>query len=212
MQTTNSPSGEQGWTIVPLKSEHSREVSRVHLAAFPDFFLSSLGGRFLNIFYREVAVDGLGISFVALEPTKRTILGFVVGTQDPHGFFRRLAFRRSWEFGLFCVPALAKNPRIIPRIVRALRYRGDAPEGRRRALLSSIAVVPELQNSGLGSILLKAWVGEARKRGIAGSYLTTDKEGNDTVNRFYIRNGWHIETEFTTREGRTMLRYILDFK
>ena len=37
--------------------------------------------------------------------------------------------------------------------------------------------------------------------------LETDAEGNDGVNRFYVKNGFKLEREFITAEGRRMNEY-----
>jgi GNAT superfamily N-acetyltransferase len=96
-------------------------------------------------------------------------------------------------------------------LFRAVFYRGAAPSGPTRALLSSIVVVPTAQGSGVGKLLLSGWVAEAKRRGASGAYLTTDAEGNNSVNAFYERAGWKLESSYTTPEGRRMNRYILDW-
>jgi hypothetical protein len=55
------------------------------------------------------------------------------------------------------------------------------------------------------------WLGEARRRGCAGAFLTTDADCNEAVNGFYRRLGWHLETSYSTPEGRRMNRYVFDF-
>lgn len=189
---------------------HVEAVVDIHLAAFPGFFLSFLGRGFLRELYKAFATDKTGVSLVAEEPATGEVLGFAAGTLDPGRFFRSLLQRRWWAFGFSSLPAMVRNPRSTLRIFRAVSYRGDMPEGRTRALLSSIGVIPGQQERGLGNDLLKRWVETARGKGAAGCYLTTDAENNDAVNRFYARNGWQVESEFVTPEGRKMYRYTLD--
>ena len=99
----------------------------------------------------------------------------------------------------------------MARLVRALVYRGEAPAGPVRALLSSLAVSPAAQGQGIGRALVQRWLDEARLRGARGGFLTTDAENNDAVNRFYLSLGWKLEAAYTTREGRKMNRYEYDF-
>ncbi len=199
------------WKLVLFQKQHVGHVVAVHGKAFPGFFLSFLGPRFLREFYSAFLHEETGIALVAEGPVDGRVLGFVVGTSQPDGFFKRLLKRRWWAFCLASTGALLRRPWVAPRIFRALFYRGEAPGGQKRALLSSIAVGPDQQGSGLGRALVAEWAVEARKRGVPGCYLATDAENNDAVNRFYVKCGWQVESTYVTPEGRKMNRYVLDF-
>jgi ribosomal protein S18 acetylase RimI-like enzyme len=190
-----------------------KTVVRIHLSSFPGFFLSFLGPRFLELFYRSFLEDPAGIGFVVTDENGY-ILGSVVGPLVPEGYFKRLLKRRWWKFCLASSSAIARRPWIISRLLRALWYRGDAPESDNvpRALLSSIAVAPEAQGRGVGQALVEAWLFEVRRRGGQGAFLTTDAEGNDAVNAFYLRQRWKLDSFYTTAQGRCMNRYIYDFR
>jgi GNAT superfamily N-acetyltransferase len=182
----------------------------VHLGAFPGYFLSLLGPHFLREFYASFVTDPDGVGCAAIDTETGGVLGVVVGPLTPAGFFHRLFLRRWWAFAWASSGAILRRPVIIRRLVRAARYRGDAPSGGERALLSSIAVAPLARGVGVGQALIRAWVEEVRRRGGRGCYLTTDAEGNDEVNQFYVRNGWLLEASYSTPEGRHMRRYVLD--
>lgn len=196
--------------IQPLAPEHVENVVRLHLDAFPSFFLCFLGPRFLREFYKSFLYDSQGLAFVAVE-NGGGILGVVVGPLDPGDYFRRLLKRRWWAFCLASLGYVMRRPSEAPRIFRAITYRGESPPGPIRALLSSIAVRPSAQGCGVGRMLTLRWIEEARRRGATGCYLTTDAEGNDRVNTFYGALDWKLEHTYTTPEGRRMNRYILDF-
>jgi len=200
-----------GWRIAPLEKHHLESVVKVHLRAFPGFFLTFLGPCFLREFYGAFLHEETGIALVAEDLADGRILGFVAGSTSPNGFFKRLLKRRWWAFCFASTTALFRRPASAPRIFRALFYRGTAPQGPERALLSSIAVDPDAAGRGLGKVLVEGWVKEVRKRGTAGCYLTTDAVGNDSVNCFYQKNGWRLETVYATPEGRQMNRYVHDF-
>jgi len=40
--------------------------------------------------------------------------------------------------------------------------------------------------------------------------LTTDRDNNDKINRFYLSLGFACERTFVTPEGRTMNEYVID--
>jgi len=209
--TDASANGNGSFYINPLGKEDLPAVTTIHLRAFPDFFLSVLGGKFLQNFYRSFICDSCGVALVAREAGTNRILGAVVGPIAPNNFFRQLLIRRWWAFCVASTSAVLRNPRVAIRLWRALFYRGDQPVGRSRALLSSIAVVPEARCRGIGRMLVDAWVSEIRSRGLSGCYLTTDADNNEATNRFYAGAGWTIDTTFITPEGRRMNRYVLDW-
>ncbi len=195
--------------VVPLQPAQLDQVLTVHLQSFPGFFLSFLGPRFLREFYRSFLDDPAGMAFVAVDEQGR-VQGVVAGPQSPDGYFRRLLKRRWWAFCLASTGAVLRRPTIVPRLFRAVFYRGEAPSGPPRALLSSIAVAPSAQGQGVGRLLVNAWVAEARRRGCTGCFLTTDRDGNDAVNTFYQRLGWRLADSYATPQGRQMNRYVLD--
>lgn len=180
-------------------------LQRLHGRAFPSFFLTTLGPRFLELFYDRLIRDGEIVLVIELGGA---MAGFAAGTARPHGFFTRLLRRDAWRFASASVPALVRHPRIAPRLWRATRRPAEErerPEG--FATLLSIAVDPGRARHGLGARLLEAFIAEARARGAAGLDLTTDCDENDAVNAFYRRNGFSLRREFTTPEGRRMNEY-----
>lgn len=195
--------------IVEIAHKHISNIVDIHIKAFPDFFLTFLGPGFLKEFYKSFLHDEQGIGFVAIENDR--ILGAIVGPFKPAGYFKRLLLRKWYVFCFSSIGAVLRKPKVIKRLFRAVFYRGEAPEGGQRALLSSIAVAPDAQGRGIGQALVQKWTEEVKRRGGKGCYLTTDAENNEKVNRFYLNMDWKIESTFTTPEGRLMNRYVLDF-
>lgn len=198
-----------GIKILPLTNRGIKKVVDIHIQAFPGFFLTFLGPRFLKEFYNSFTYDSTGIGFVAIENGE--VAGVIVGPLNPEGYFRRLLIKKWHAFCVASVRAVLKNPKIIKRLFRAFFYRGQAPLGKQRALLSSIAVAPEAQGRGIGRALVQRWAEEVKHRGGKGCYLTTDAEDNKKVNSFYQSLGWQVESTYTTPEGRLMNRYVFDF-
>jgi GNAT superfamily N-acetyltransferase len=197
--------------IIGIDKRHIPQIVEVHLEAFPNFFLTFLGPRFLREFYKSFLYDFVGIGFVAEDSKSSEVLGVIVGPLVPAGYFKRLLKRRWWAFCLASVTVVLKRPIIIRRLFRALFYRGEAPSGQQRALLSSVAVSPRMQGQSVGQALVRRWVEEVERRGYSGCYLTTDAHNNDKINHFYQKLGWRVESTYTTPEGRVMNRYVLDF-
>jgi hypothetical protein len=91
------------------------DVVRVHLTAFPGFFLSFLGPRFLSLYYDE-CVKQEEIASVAI--VQGQLAGFVM--KCPAGaFYSGLVKRRALRFAAVALPAVIRQPRIALRVARA---------------------------------------------------------------------------------------------
>ncbi|MEI2724757.1 MAG: GNAT family N-acetyltransferase [Verrucomicrobiota bacterium] len=193
-----------------LQSANIDRVVAIHRESFPNFFLTSLGPRFLREFYASFPSDPTGMGFVACD-AQGEVLGAVVGSLNPREYFKRLLQRRWWAFGLVSLAAILRQPSFTSRLLRAVFYRGEAPAGPVRALLSSVVVARQAQGQGVGRALVQRWLAAAQARGASGCFLTTDAQNNGDVNRFYLSLGWKLEANYTTRDGRKMNRYVNDF-
>lgn len=196
--------------VIKIEERHLADIVTIHIKAFPTFFLTFLGPRFLKEFYKSFIYDQAGIGFVAIDNVTGNVLGAVVGPFTPQGYFKRLLKKRWYVFCLASISSVLKKPIIIKRLFRAIFYRGEAPTGPQRALLSSIAISPQVQGQGIGHALVKRWIQEVAHRGGSGCFLTTDAENNNSVNRFYQKLGWKIESTYITPENRKMNRYVFD--
>jgi len=196
--------------IEPINERYINEIVAVHMLVFPNFFLTFLGPGFLKEFYKSFLYDDQGIGFVAIENSR--ILGAIVGPFKPVGYFKRLLLRKWYAFCFASIGAVLRKPTVIKRLFRAVFYRGQAPQGKDRALLSSIAVSPDAQGKGVGKALVMKWLDAVSARGGKGAFLTTDTENNNKVNSFYHSLGWEIESTYETSEGRKMNRYVYDFE
>jgi GNAT superfamily N-acetyltransferase len=184
-------------------------VVALHLAAFPGFFLSLLGRRFLQLLYTGFMVQPSGVCLVARDGS--AILGFAAGTTDPKAFFSALLRRQAITFALAAVPGLLRNPAFVARkCIGALTYRGEEPKRLSgAALLSSLAVSPAAQGRGVGRSLARAFAAEARARGADAVYLLTDEKENERTNRFYVQCGFALLDTFARPGRRIMNRWVL---
>ncbi|MFH1746091.1 MAG: GNAT family N-acetyltransferase [Planctomycetota bacterium] len=199
-------------TITELGRADVAGAVALHMGAFPDFFLTFLGRSFLRQFYLGYCGNPDTVALVARRAATGELLGTVVGPLRPAGFYKRLLLKRWWRFAWAACGAVVRKPTVIPRLFRALTYRGDAPEDHtERALLSSICVDPTAQGLGIGRQLVCQFLENIRAANLPGAFLTTDVEGNEAVNAFYGRLGWKVDSEFATPEGRRMHRYVYDF-
>lgn len=192
-----------------ITSADAHALARIHQAAFPGFFLARLGEPFLVQFYLGFVADPTAVIAICRDASRRP-LGVAVGTTDPQGFFSRLLKRRFLGFVGASVRAALRSPTAVPRLLRAVRYRGDAPPGSGGALFSSMCVDPAVAGRGIGSLLIRAWVQQAREQGAQFAFLTTDGKGNEVVNAWYLREGWVLHDQFFANGDRLMNRYEFD--
>lgn len=180
----------------------------IHVVAFEGFFLTMLGKPFLRELYGAFIRDSDTICLVAENAGQ--LCGFVVGTSKPASFFRRLLARRWYAFVLKSCLSLIRHPVAVgEKLISALHYRGEAPTGLGGGvLLSSIAVAPAAAGEGVGKLLVEAFCAAAANAGGLYVYLTTDKEDNPAVNRFYLDSGFHVESSFRKHRNRWMNRYV----
>lgn len=184
------------------------QIVSAHARAFPGYFLTRLGPRFLSLMYRGFIDARDGIMLVAEDDGR--IDGFVAGTTSPASFFRGL-LRHSLLFLVASSSALAREPMLVTRrLMGAIAFRGEAPPALNdAALLSSIGVPPEASGRGTGRTLLEQFCARARLAGCRHVYLTTDRDGNPAVSRFYESFGFTLESMFRRPQNRWMKRYVL---
>ena len=187
-------------------------IVAVHLAAFNGFFLTMLGPSFLRGLYRAFLHRQHGILRVAVS-SENTIVGFAAGTSATQLFFSQLRKDKWFSFLLRAIPGMLKNPVIVvKKLYYAAFYKGDRPASLSDvALLSSIAVSPDMAGKAVGKALLADYEQQVKAAELPALFLTTDKFGNDNVVAFYQRAGYQIESEFTQPDGRQMLRLIKYF-
>lgn len=196
-------------SIRPARRSDVQDMTVVHLAAFPNFFLTSLGARTLNVFYTHVLQCRDGVAYVAIDRATTACVGLVAGTVDLAEF--RNQQRRAWliHYAAAAAPALARDPTRVNGLLAALRSAdpgGNAPP----ASLMSLAVLPERAGSGIGRQLVQAFSSEMQGLGHDSYALTTDADGNDSVNHFYETVGFRLNNQWARSDGRRMNVYEID--
>lgn len=179
--------------------------AQLHMVAFPGFFLSHLGPRFLAEFYGAHVRDPDAVTVVAVDAADH-VQGVVVGNANPHGFYRRLLVSRWFAFIWASLGLVLRKPRVTLRLLRALTYRGEQTPWSRGALLSSICVAPRAQGSDLATELMARWTRRLQDHAVTAAHLSTDRNDNEKANRFYEKVGWQLRGGYT-RQGREMNVY-----
>lgn len=186
------------------------DVVRVHLASFPDFFASEMGGRVLKVYYSSLVRAG-NPAFVLV--AEGAVVGFVTG------FLAQRDASNIWllnapSFALAAARELIAHPLLVLRTVRRLveRFRVDAQRRTREdgATLSSIAVLPSWRGHGRADDLMRQFISAVSAKGCTKVYLETDADENERINAFYARNGFQLERVRITSEGRRLNDYVYE--
>jgi ribosomal protein S18 acetylase RimI-like enzyme len=185
-----------------LEAKDVDSVVEIHLRAFPDFFLSFLGYRFLREYYKSI-VDFSQFAFVATK--KGRVIGFTVGIDSSVNFYRMILKSRGLKFAFAAVPAILKRPTTISRIVEAFWKRPPVEHDEVPTVnLTSIGVLPEMLGHEVGHLLIREFSLLASKKGFRRIVLETDAESNERVCHFYRKEGFLIRRSFATSQGRRM--------
>jgi len=187
------------------------QVVKVHLCSFQGFFLSFLGPKFLSLLYAYIISSPDGAGFVIVDKGDK-IIGFVCGSTEPSGFYRRFFKKQWWHIVLAILWPVLRNPCIVPRLMWRALHPPQASTNLGAATLFSIAISPESQNKGIGKRLAQEFLHEMRRRGMRQVNLTTDKDSNESVNAFYKRLGFRLSRSFVTPEGRWMNEYSINLE
>jgi ribosomal protein S18 acetylase RimI-like enzyme len=184
------------------------QIVVVHINAFQGFFLTHLGKRFLVELYCGFINDDSGILIVA--EMENQIVGFAAGCINPEAFFSTLRNKRWPHFLLAAIPMVCRQPAfVVKKLVNALFYKGESPSQLiSGVLLSSFAVAPTWSGAGIGQMLLVEFCAKAEALGGKNVYVITDQNDNASVNIFYRKAGFIIESTFSKTGNRQMNRLI----
>lgn len=188
--------------VRPMRRDDLDEVVSIHLAAFPNFFLTFLGPRFLRVFYDAVRRDGIALVATAND----RVAGFVVGMLDSKAFYRRLWRKRFFHVAVAIAPVVLRHPSTLKRVARRGVERAFQPAP--GAELMSLAVHPREQHHGAGGALVEAFIASVHASGTESLWLITDAAENDAVKQFYERLGFAVRRTFTNAEGRALVEYV----
>ncbi len=184
-------------------------VVKLHIEAFPGFFMTQLGPTFLREYYRCVAGYPGGI--LLTEDANGECVGFVAGFVDSASFYRALRRLRVRLAAAAAISLLTHPARLLTMLAN-YRRAGDAENRKpdpKSAELASLAVKPAAHGRGVGSRLVERFIAEARMRGAEEVVLTTDAHENDVANRFYIGLSFTLVRTFKARRNRILNEYSI---
>lgn len=92
-------------------------------------------------------------------------------------------------------------------LIKAFFKPGESKRDERYVELASIGVNPAAKSKGIGSKLIDALKAQVDFSTYTYITLETDAVDNEGANHFYKKNGFKLEREYETSEGRKMNEY-----
>ena len=184
-----------------------KEVVEVHMSAFPNFFLSSLGSSFLKTYYHYLAQHQRGNLIVAMEDSR--VVAFAAAATESKGFNTSLLKKNLFAFGCRSIILLFTKPRTIVHLAKNMSKTSvDVDDDENYAELFSIGTSSVIQGKGVGSKLIKQLETQLKNKGVNKISLTTDVLDNEATLAFYKKNGYGVLYEFVAYPNRKMYRLI----
>lgn len=191
-------------------NEDLEEIVAIHLKAFPNFFLSSLGQSFLKTYYKSCYSNENAVIMTAINTKNENVVGFGLACYQSRGFHKDLILKNLRSFIRQGITLLFIKPRSILRLLNNLRKGNDFQDNFNYAELLSIAVSPDFKGNGIGKKLLEEIEKKVTKNNIEKITLTTDAKFNNYVLKFYESAGYKTYYEFISYPNRKMLKLIKD--
>jgi ribosomal protein S18 acetylase RimI-like enzyme len=191
------------------KAEDYTNFAKIHISAFPGFFLTSLGTGFLKTYYLSSLKTEGSVSCCVVDDNNE-ILGFAVGCLEAKGFHKKVFLKFPLAFINSLILSFLRNPKIIIRLWKNLEKKASIVDNKEYSELLSIAVGPENKGKGIGKILITGFENEIKKLNGKKIALTTDSSENESVISFYEKCGYVKTLEFVTYPNRLMFKMIKD--
>lgn len=159
------------------------DIVELHIACFPNYFITGLGRPFLREFYRESLND---IALVAV------VDGVIAGSQltfvrPAKTFGRMLAFGGT-KFARLAAPAAARGPLQAVRVALGVLKPVHAWRRKGEAIAMFTAVDPRFRGRGVARQLLKRMIADAWLRRVTVIHGENDDDPN--LNRLYESIGF----------------------
>jgi len=184
-------------TLFPnnLDPSSAKAAASLHQRAFKNFFLTTLGVRFLESFYK--AIISRNDTFCrGYWDDKKRLCGFLVANQKHEGFYKDLCKKNLFSFVVSSFEKFVLNPLLILRLAKSFRSNSESHGLEGHPYLMSICVDPALQGKGVGKLMINDLVKILQDGGYKGLYLTTDADSNDSANSFYASTGFQLKASY----------------
>lgn len=183
------------------------KIAEVHEKSFREFFLTSLGRNFLEVYYSSCINNDNTIG-IGLFDNEGNLHGFATGSIQSLGYHKALLLQNTFLFFKSLLFVSLRRPKVIFRLAKNINKKSNKIDDKQYAELLSIAILPNLKGSGYGKVLLEEFEKKVKSRSASKIALTTDYNDNDSVIKFYNKCGYEVYYDFITYPNRHMYKLI----
>jgi len=196
--------------IRPLASRDVARVANMHAASMGDSLWAKLGPSFLAALYRALLTDPDFIGFVYEEGAR--VKGFIAGSSDSHGLFRRVLAKHWRELLIPAARGLYSSPGILRQLLMTPAYfTRSAPTGEKIEAESMFcSFEPHLRGKRISGHINKVLFDELYARGHTKVKITTETT-NEAAIRQLTSWGFMDQGSFFFY-GKKMRVYVLDLE
>ena len=140
------------------------------------------------------------------------VVGFLAYSENLSGLYKYMIKTRLIPFAWYSLGAFLRKPTVFMRLIRAFLKPGESRREEKYVELASIGVSPHCKSAGVGTQLVSYLKELVDFDAVAYISLETDAVNNEGANHFYVKNGFVLEREYETHEGRKMNEYRYEGK
>ena len=197
--------------IVPMKTDHVGQVAQLHLKNLQTRFSGNVGIELLKLYYETVTKETGGCGYVAIRQTE--VVGYVCGIWDVSKLRNNLFLDHWFLLVVLGTIQILGQPRMMFDFLarfRSSNLASNLSDGSHRISyeLRPIVVSPTMRHVGLGQILVKQLINDARSRGYDSMHLYTELD-NKSAKKFYEKAGFR-EIGRTNRNSGQYILYKLE--
>ena len=198
--------------IIEIKGTNQKickQIADVHMRSFKNFFLTSLGVKFIRFFYTTCIRNPNNIFYGLFNDEK--LIGFCTGTSQPNGFYKNLITKNIIGYSYHALMLGVFKPRKLLRLILNID-RSSNNDSHDYFEILSLCILPEYSNMGKGSLLLKEFEKKIKASGYDKVSLTTDSNKDNIAMKYYQKLGYKVLYETTVYPSRKMARLIKKIK
>lgn len=176
-------------TTQKIEKRDAVDVATLHISGINRGFISSLGPEFVSGLYEILAEDNESIVLAAREDGK--VIGFIAFSKNIKKLYRMAMLKYGVRIAWLLGRKLLSWSR-IKKLIGTLFYpfkknKLNLPETE----LLSMAVAPEAQGKGIGSMLVREGLAECKRRGVSKIKVLVAAD-NLAANMLYQKCGFNL--------------------
>lgn len=190
---------------VCIRDADAQALARLHVAAIPDGFLSSLGERFLMDVYRAVASSDQAFIFVARDQ-KDAVVGFICGSLNTSRVLRSFVVAKPHAL-IRAMRSGGVRSAVVKRMLETARYpRRAAATGMPSAEIMNFCVDESHRTLGVGRRLFDHLAERFQLLDVEKFSIVTGAQ-QTSAQAFYARLGANPAGDFDVHQGQSSLAY-----